>query len=113
MPTALHESGGAETSARGEKDGESEGPAGGGERSAGQRLLGEASSEGGADGLPGADRENQPCVRLAGAARGCEGVGARGAEQAGDIRAAQYRAVGDARYWGRGAVRDNGCLLGG
>lgn len=35
LPTALPLSGGAETSVRGEKDGESEGRAGGGERSAG------------------------------------------------------------------------------
>ncbi|MFD7934629.1 hypothetical protein ACFV4T_08860 [Streptomyces sp. NPDC059755] len=65
-------SGGAETSARGEKDDESEGRAGGRERRAGQGLLGEASSEGGAGELPGADREGQSRVRLAGAAFGGE-----------------------------------------
>ena len=36
---------GAELSARGEKDGEGEGRAGGGEGSAGERLLGEASGQ--------------------------------------------------------------------
>ena len=70
MPAALPLSGGAETSARGEKDGQSEGRADGGEHSAGERLFGEASGEGGAGGLPGADREDQPRVRLAGAAGG-------------------------------------------
>jgi hypothetical protein len=58
--------GGVELSARGEKDGEGEGRAGGGERRAGQRLLGEASGQGGTGGLSDADREDQPRVRLAG-----------------------------------------------
>lgn len=39
-----------------------------------------------------------------------EPAGEGAAEEAGDIRAAQHRAVGDARCWG-GAVRDNGCFL--
>ncbi|MFC7841596.1 hypothetical protein [Streptomyces sp. NPDC057382] len=62
--------GGAELSARGEKDGEGEARADGGERRAGERLLGEASGQGGTGGLPDADQEDQPrasLVRPAGA----------------------------------------------
>lgn len=75
MSAAWLVSGGAELSARGEKDGEGEGRAGGGEHSAGERLLGEASGQGGTRGLSDADREDQPRVRLAGPARQGEGIG--------------------------------------
>lgn len=60
--------GGAQVPTRSKQDGESQGRSCGGEGRAGERLLGEASGQGGAGGLPGADRQDEPRVCLAGAA---------------------------------------------